>query len=1386
MRRWFTLLLFALVTIGQANAQLTGCATQTPASRTVRPNGKTELVSDIVILCTGGSAPSVTVNVEAFLNTNLTSRILQTSNNATEALLLVDDPQPGAQQARPVGSQVTGANVYQGVRVAANRVAFQGVTFPAPGNGQRILRIVNLRADASLLQPQAQISAFISVTGLEAIFVNNPTRIVATVGLRTGFAVRNTADTAAFHATFDGCLGNKPTITANTPPDFNVKFTEAFPSDFRKRNTATTFFNPTSNAFQNQPGIDYGTEFGFFGNFPSTSGMNGAGVATQGTRLVASFRNIPDGVNVYVTTLPVVPGSSSATLGARLINANAFGAGGTPVDPTVGPYFRLAVAAGTATAVWEIFETSTTLQEVISFGVVFSIPAGTPASPQMNVAGQQGPITHVTPTPPHPLFEADSILLPIGTVQGCPLTISTACPLPPAAVGANYNLRLEATGGSTPFTWILASGSLPPGFILSTAGVISGSTTQSGTFSFIARVVDATGSFVDRTCSITVATSISITSACPLPEGLLNSPYNHTLTATGGSPPYAWSVTGTLPPGIALSGSGILTGIAAAQGLFSFALRATDQIGAFSTLDCSLRIGLPFTADPMSLEFSAPSGLPAPVTQLISLTRDTAGTPVSVRVTTRTGGSWLTATLLSSAIPGLVEVAASAAGLTLGAYEGSVIISTSGAAQQTVTVAVRLNVLPSVLPELSADPISLAVPRAAPPNLRNLPVFNRGPGSISFTAGVEFLSGQGWLNLSPASGTATAEVPARLRANFQTAALDPGTYRARIRIQYPQARQDLIVPVAVAVSSSRDAMLLAPAALGFQSVAPGSTPPQEFYVLSAGAGNLNWNAGVVIDPFQPNWLTLSQSSGTASPGNPSRVEARVNTAGLTPGRYFAEVLVRAEGAGNSPRILYVALNVLPNNANPGLSLLPSALLFLANPARPIPARQTFNVSNPSNSTVRFDFQLNGDSRIWTITGSPLRSLAPGASLPFTVAANTAGLPPGVTRASINFQAAGDPVSRQLDLLLIIGSTAPRTASFQPQAVAVCPPGGLQIQPLRQAIGFSSVTGIPLAVEARVAAVADASPVTTGVVTASLTGAANATTHLVHIDSDPGLWSGTLLPPAASTALALRLFAEDPARNVTGCIDMAGSADGGQAPVIGEGGIVSTSSFAPAVPLAPGGMAAIFGSRLADGSVSATSLPLPTQLGSTRVSISGRPVPLFFAGDLTTFSQINGILPYGLTPHISHQLSLRRAGQLAFSEVLVSEAQPGIFTVSQTGAGQGVIVHGANPLLLADAQNPIARGGIVIIYCEGLGPVSPSIEVGAQTPSSPLRQITLPIRVTIGGQEAVVQFAGLTPFLSGLYQINAVVPASATAGAAVPVVVTVAGQASNTATIALRP
>ena len=188
-------------------------------------------------------------------------------------------------------------------------------------------------------------------------------------------------------------------------------------------------------------------------------------------------------------------------------------------------------------------------------------------------------------------FELDNVRL---TSSPFPV-ISTGSPLPGAYTGESYNQTLTAAGGTAPYTWSVAPGSsLPSGLSLSPSGTISGIPAANGTFSFTIQVTDSNSQSSTKVFGLTVTTPTppTITTASPLPYGLVSIAYSQTLAATGGQTPYIWSVvSGSLPAGLSLgSSSGVISGTPTAAATSNFTVQVTGYDGLFSTAAFSLTI----------------------------------------------------------------------------------------------------------------------------------------------------------------------------------------------------------------------------------------------------------------------------------------------------------------------------------------------------------------------------------------------------------------------------------------------------------------------------------------------------------------------------------------------------------------------------------------------------------------------------------------------------------------------------------------------------------------------------------------------------------------------------------------------------------------------------
>jgi large repetitive protein len=178
-------------------------------------------------------------------------------------------------------------------------------------------------------------------------------------------------------------------------------------------------------------------------------------------------------------------------------------------------------------------------------------------------------------------------------IVGTSPVILTSSPLPVAVAGVSYGVSLQAAGGEPPFTWSIASGSLPPGLIINSAGQISGTPLQPGVSTFTIQAGDAEGRAVRKPFAILVdSLNPTITTNSPLPNAPLGVALLQIFAASGGTAPYTWALEteSVLPPGLTLASDGTLTGTPTQPGTFDFTIAVTDSMQLRGTKDFQLSV----------------------------------------------------------------------------------------------------------------------------------------------------------------------------------------------------------------------------------------------------------------------------------------------------------------------------------------------------------------------------------------------------------------------------------------------------------------------------------------------------------------------------------------------------------------------------------------------------------------------------------------------------------------------------------------------------------------------------------------------------------------------------------------------------------------------------
>jgi len=280
------------------------------------------------------------------------------------------------------------------------------------------------------------------------------------------------------------------------------------------------------------------------------------------------------------------------------------GTGGTSYSQT------LQASGGVAPYTWSV--SSGTLPAGLLLAPSTGVISGTPTT-----VGTFSFTVQVEDAESTPESATANLSITVNAASPAALKITTSS-LPSGSVGIAYSQTLQASGGITPYTWNISSGSLPAGLSLgASTGTISGTPTSASTSSFTVQVADSesTPQTASAMLSITISPAALAITTSSLPNGTVGTAYSQTLQATGGVTPYTWSVSsGNLPTGLSLaSATGVISGTPTTAATSDFTVEVTDSESTPLTATASFGIiinnsvtpGFSLAANPSSLTIVA-------------------------------------------------------------------------------------------------------------------------------------------------------------------------------------------------------------------------------------------------------------------------------------------------------------------------------------------------------------------------------------------------------------------------------------------------------------------------------------------------------------------------------------------------------------------------------------------------------------------------------------------------------------------------------------------------------------------------------------------------------------------------------------------------------------
>jgi uncharacterized protein (TIGR03437 family) len=987
---------------------------------------------------------------------------------------------------------------------------------------------------------------------------------------------------------------------------------------------------------------------------------------------------------------------------------------------------------------------------------------------------------------------------------------------PNGTVNVPYSQALSASGGQPPYTWSLISGTLPTGLSLSASGIVSGTPGAPGVSSFGVQATDTAGAAATAAVSITIQAAPLLITTSSLPAGMNNVDYPlQQLTVSGGVSPFTWALANgsSLPPGLTLSSDGVLQGVpgstaassgtgaatnrasAGATGTFTVTITVTDHAGTQASVSFPLTIrpssaALILTSGSLAFSLSSPATSP-PASQVVGVQSTVPSQPINYTISVSPAAPWL-AVANGTTTPDSITVSITSAALSLGpgSYQTTItatcVSSSCAGTAQNVLVSLTVTAAPPNL-QISTTLLSFATdssasgPLAQPINLENAGGGSLGFASVSCEAA--------WCTAGPSPSSLAGGVSAAIPVTVNPGLLSPGFYRTQVDISTSGGSG--AVPVTLFISANAT-MTLAPAGALFD-MPVGNTPgnPNGSFLVSVNSANpVTYSAAVLSLPGvpAPSWLVLNTPGGSASSTQPGVVSFTINPFLGTPlaaGVYYGEIEIASSALSNSPEEFEVVLNVTAADAPQAPEPVPGGLLFIATGGGSVLPPQTVTVYSGSPSPLTFQASAattdgTGWLSVTPVTGSTSTNF-PGVT---TVGVDTSKLTAGVYTGGVSYSLSATAV-RTVNVTLIVtgsgtsgaGAASAVTSSVQPNVqpkASGCAPSMLVPAQTGLVNSFSQPAGWPTPLQI-VLSNDCGGTVNNGQIVATFSNG-DPPLALPLVNPGQGLYSGTWAPARASSEVSINVTASAPGYPAA-TSRITGAVVPNAVPVLTPNGTLH--SFDPLVgaALAPGTIVAIYGQNLAAMAAQPTTIPLPTTFNGTSVIVGGMEAPLYYVSP----TQVNAQIPFELQPGSQYDVIVSANGALTNSQpIQLSAATPGLAAFSN-----GMLIAQHSDGSLVSLTSPATAGEYLVAYLAGLGDTTVPVASGAASPTSPLAQPSAAPVLTIDGAPYPILFAGLTPGLVGLYQLNFQVPAGLPAGN-LTVVVSQDGQSSNQTLLPYQP